>query len=146
MKAGLTSIAYVLLITSCTPPKETKSEYPLLETMGYYQRFSDKLWLAGINQNWELAEFYNHELEEVSEEFVEETVIHDNINLSEMAGTTIVSAVEAMEEAIEQKNELLFVKNYKALVLSCNKCHTASGHGFIEIAVPDSTNVFNQKF
>ncbi|MEP2376928.1 MAG: hypothetical protein ABJH83_11995, partial [Ekhidna sp.] len=75
------------LIASCAPKEEKKEveEYPVLETMGYYQRFSHKLWLAGRNQNWELANFYTHELEEVTEHLIEGDVIHDDYNLSNLS-------------------------------------------------------------
>lgn len=137
----------LLIIGGCSSPKKVEyEEHPLLETMGYYQQFSHKIWLAGTNQNWELAEFYTHELGEITEIFVEGKVIHDGIDLSTMVTATLVPAVGAMEDAIEKRDEIHFVKNYKALVLSCNKCHTASGHSFIKIKVPDSVNVFNQEF
>jgi len=146
MKVKVFLLVGAAIIISCTPQKEAESEYPLLETMGYYQRFSTKLWLAGINQNWEVANFYSHELEEVTEEFVSENVNHDGHNLSDFARTMIEPAIEEIEEAIEKKDEVLFVKNYRQLVTSCNTCHLASDHAFIRIKMPDSVNVFNQEF
>jgi len=77
--------------------KRSRSEYPLLETMGYYERFSTKLWLAGINQNWEVADFYSHELEEVTEAFVAKNVNHAGNKLSDFASTMIEPAIEEME-------------------------------------------------
>ena len=84
MKKFLLTFFFLSFFLSCQAPKN-ESEYPLLETMGYYQRFSDKLWMSGINENWELANFYAHELEEVTEEFIRENVDHDGQNLSEIA-------------------------------------------------------------
>ena len=145
MKKLLPALFFISFLISCQAPKG-ESEYPLLETMGYYQRFSDKLWMSGINQNWELANFYGHELEEVTEEFIRENVDHDGQNLSEIAKQSIAPALEEMEEAINAKDEVLFLRNYKLVTASCNACHATTGHSFIKIELPDSTKRFNQQF
>ena len=145
MKKLIYTLFFISFLISCQSAKD-ESEYPLLETMGYYQRFSDKLWMSGINQNWELANFYAHELEEVTEEFIQVNVDHDGQNLSDIAKVSIEPALEGMEEAIKAKDQVLFLRNYKLITASCNTCHAATGHSFIKIEVPDSTKRFNQQF
>ena len=127
--------------------EEDKSEeYPVLETMGYYQRFSHKLWLAGQNQNWELADFYTHELEEVTEEIIEGNVIHDDYNLSNLSEAMFLPRIEKVEEAIRKKDEVLFLENYELMIASCNLCHSATKHDFIRITIPNDSSVWNQDF
>lgn len=121
-------------------------EYPLLETMSYYQRFSHKVWLAIENKNWELAEFYAHELEEVTEEFVDSNVVDEGKNLSTTAAAILMPAIEKLDEAIDQKDAVLANQNFVALIQSCNACHAINDHAFIRILKPDSVNVFNQGF
>jgi hypothetical protein len=121
-------------------------EYPILEAMGYYQRFSHKLWLAMEKENWELAEFYVHELEEVTKEFVESNVVDEGVELSTYAQQILVPAIEEMDEAVDQKNVDLATSNYLALVNSCNACHAITKHAYIKILVPDSVRPYNQNF
>lgn len=140
---------FVLLIglqCSQTANEEEESEYPVLETMGYYQRFSHKLYLAGINENWELADFYTHELEEVSEELIKGKVIHDDYNLSNLSESMLLPKIEKVEESIRKKDQVLFLDNYELMISSCNLCHQATKHEFIKILVPNDSSVWNQDF
>jgi hypothetical protein len=133
---------------SCSQKEKKKEveDYPVLETMGYYQRFSQKLWLAGKNKNWELADFYTHELEEVTERLIEGDVIHDDYNLSNLSEQMLLPKIEKVEEAIRQKDEVLFLDNYKLMISSCNLCHNTTKHNFIRITIPDDSVKWNQDF
>lgn len=134
----------------CSTPTEntdTPSEYPLLETMGYYQRFSQKVWLAGKNQNWDLAAFYAHELDEVTEELIRSNVIHDELNLSELAKSSIFEEnIAKLDDAIDKKDQLLFRESYDLVIGSCNTCHISTNHPFIKITIPTDSTIFNQLF
>lgn len=137
-----------ILVSACMskPIKKEVEEYPVLETMGYYQRFSHKLWLAGKNENWELADFYTHELEEVTENLINGDVIHDDYNLSNLSEAMLLPKIEKVEEAIRQKNQVLFLDNYELMIASCNLCHNATKHNFIKITVPTDSTSWNQDF
>lgn len=137
-----------ILILQCNfqSPKEEMKDYPILETMGYYQRFSQKLWLAGANENWELADFYTHELEEVTENLVEGNVIHDSFNVSNLSESMLLPRIENVETAIRQKNQVLFLENYELMISSCNLCHQATRHSFIKVTVPNDSSAWNQDF
>lgn len=142
---------YIVLIAwlfSCntTQEKQEVEEYPVLETMGYYQRFSHKLWLAGKNQNWKLADFYTHELEEVTEQLIDGNVIHDDYNLSNLSEAMLLPKIEKIEQAIRQKDDVLFLENYELMIASCNLCHNSTKHNFIKITVPNDSTVWNQEF
>lgn len=140
-------ILFSFLTTACSiKPDKKEVEYPVLETMGYYQRFSHKLWLAGRNENWELADFYTHELEEVTENLIAGDVIHDDYNLSNLSEAMLMPKIEKIEEAIRQKNEVLFLENYELMISSCNLCHNATKHNFIKITIPNDSSIWNQDF
>lgn len=139
----------VFITQSCLEKKAEEikdEEYPLLETMGYYQRFSQKLWLAGVNENWELAEFYAHELHEVTEELVESNVMHDGKNLSDMAKSIIEKNIQRVDGAVDQKDQVIFRQSYELMIGSCNVCHIKTEHPFIKILVPNDSTLFNQQF
>lgn len=149
MKKALQLSILIFLAQSCMEkrPKEIEDEeYPLLETMGYYQRFSQKLWLAGVNENWELAEFYAHELHEVTEELVKSNVMHDGMNLSDMAESIIEKNIQRVDGAVDQKDQVVFRQSYELMIGSCNVCHIKTEHPFIKILVPNDSTLFNQQF
>ncbi len=122
------------------------TEYPLLETMGYYQRFSHKLWLAGNNENWELANFYVHELEEVTEDLIKNDFIDEGKNLSNLSESLLKGKIEKMEEAVRLKDQVIFRENYKLMISACNLCHQATNHPYLKMKVPDEKDIFNQSF
>ncbi|WP_436514792.1 hypothetical protein [Ekhidna sp. To15] len=138
----------LMLSVACStkPEKKEVEEYPVLETMGYYQKFSHKLWLAGKNKNWKLADFYTHELEEVTENLIEGDVIHDNYNMSNLSEAILLPKIEKVEEAIRQENEVLFLENYELMISSCNLCHNTTKHNFIKITIPNDSTIWNQDF
>lgn len=142
----LSGIAIALVAWPKEKPVESTDEYPILAAMGYYQRFSHKLWLSVENENWELAEFYAHELEEVTEELVASNVMDDGMELSTYAEQMLAPAVKEMDLAIDRKDALLANQKYVALVNSCNACHTITRHAYIKIEVPDSVRPYNQDF
>ncbi len=147
MRKFLFTISAFLLFSWNQAQKEQEvEENPVLETMGYYQHFSHKLWLAGKNQNWELADFYTHELEEVSEKLIEGNVIHDDYNLSNLSEAIFLPKIEKLEQAIRQKDEVLFNESYMLMIGSCNLCHNTTKHDFIKITVPNDSAVWNQQF
>lgn len=138
--------AIVLFQCSQSEQKKEYESYPVLETMGYYQRFSHKLWLAGTNENWELADFYAHELEEVTERLIEGDLIHDDYNLSNLSESLFLPKIGKVEEAIKDRNVVLFREHYELMLSGCNLCHQTTKHAFIKISVPTDTTAFNQVF
>ncbi|MBV6645110.1 MAG: hypothetical protein KI790_06660, partial [Cyclobacteriaceae bacterium] len=92
----------ILWISACTPPspKVPREDHDLLRTMEQYQRFSQKLWFASDAKNWKLADFYSHELEEVTEELVESKVNYEGHDISNLAEHIIRPNIEQLEKAI----------------------------------------------
>ncbi len=133
-------------LTSCGQSTVAEEEeYPLAEKMSYYQRYAQKLGLAGEQQNWELADFYLHELHEISEELIEEQVKYEEYEIGNLVKKMLEPAIEGAEKAIENKDSVLFKTNYKMLINNCNACHTATKHEFIKVTIPKS-NPYNQNF
>lgn len=120
--------------------------YEVALVMTHFQRHANKLWFAGENENWELAHFYTHELEESMEELEEKKVVDDGINVSKMVGTMGIPPLEGLEEAIDAKDTDKFKEAYNLLVQGCNKCHTAANYPFIEITTPTTPAFSNQKY
>lgn len=122
------------------------SEAVLLDAMERFQRFGTKLWYAGNNENWELASFYTHEMEEVIEELQESDIEEAGYKVSELVARMPLPALEEVEASIHKKSYTHFQNSYKLLVTSCNACHAATQKPFIQIQVPDQEMNGNQTF
>lgn len=123
-----------------------ESKYELAKAMAYMQRYSHKLYWAGINENWELSKFYAHELEEAIEEIEEAKVNDDGFAVSAMVAKMTSHAFEEVENAIKKQEKIAFESSYQLLIQSCNACHAAGKHEYIIIETPQEGKAFNQKF
>ncbi len=125
--------------------KDGIPEHDVLKTMEQFQRFSQKVWFAGEAENWDLAEFYAHELEELVDELATSDVTYEGYNLSDMSNKILAPSIATLENSIRNKEVLHFKDSYQSMLQSCNACHQATHHEFIKIIKP-SLNVYNQKF
>lgn len=101
-----------------------------------------KLWFAGINQNWELADFEIHEIEEGLNDIKEYHADRSETRSIDMIDKPLAN----VSNAIQKKNESDFKSNYTILTNTCNSCHQATQHGFIQITVPETPPFSNQIF
>lgn len=139
------------ILTSCRENSDEKtvksSEIPAFipetaEMMNSIQRYHLKLWFAGQNENWDLADFELHELEEVFEMIEEYKAGKDYIPMI----PTIYPAIENLEVAIKAKDKNSFEKNYLHLTNTCNTCHKSTGHPYVVIKIPQENPYSNQSF
>jgi hypothetical protein len=116
------------------------------EFMSSLQMHHAKLWFAGINSNWLLADF------EVNE--IRETV--DNIEKycldrkeAKMVKPLLMPAIDSVAKSFLYQNEQNvenFKKTFSLLTISCNNCHKENLFGFNKITIPSSSPVSNQDF
>jgi hypothetical protein len=160
----LTTLFITMLIfigIACQPqqPQDTISEteahpdadenyantVPLIYHMSFIQRYSTKLYFAGMEQNWGLADIYAHELEELSEVISEGNLKDDGIDVSNLMATMLPPQLKKVEEAIDKQDLTMFKANYENMIQTCNKCHQASDYGLVKVTTPEQ-NPFNQDF
>ncbi len=143
------------LIAACTAPtpdepsaheSDEEPSEELAPYMASLQRFAEKLYLAGSEENWALADFYEHEIAEVSEEIVAGGFEEDGHDVSALMQTMLLPALERIEEAIETQSPETFDAAYGALLGGCNGCHTTTEHGFIQLVVPRTNAYPSQSF
>lgn len=120
-------------------------EIPLIYHMSFISRYAKKLYFAGNSENWELADIYSHEIEEISEAIISRKEVHDGVNISALMETMLLPQIELLEEAIESRDRGLFMDRYRILIQSCNNCHKSSDYSAVKVTVPES-NPFNQDF
>jgi hypothetical protein len=112
------------------------------EFMSGIQVHHAKLWFAGKNENWKLADFEIHEIMEAVED-----IQKYNTDRPEIKSIGMISAsLESINAAIVQKDPMAFRSGFIVLTNTCNSCHQATDHGFNVIKIPDSPPFSNQEF
>jgi hypothetical protein len=112
------------------------------EFMSGIQVHHAKLWFAGINNNWDLADFEVHEITEALENLQIFQVERKETKSLPMMNP----ALDSVNNAIQQKDPVLFKKSYTLLTASCNDCHKAVDYSFNEVKIPDTPPFSNQVF
>ena len=112
------------------------------EFMTSIQIHHAKLWFAGQNGNWDLAEFEIHEIEETFEAIQK---YQADRNESKLVGM-ITPAIDSVDMAVQQKNSSLFKSSFILLTNTCNNCHRTVNHGFNVVKIPETPPFSNQEF
>ena len=112
------------------------------EFMSGIQTHHAKLWFAGQNQNWPLADFEIHEIQESLENIQKFCTDREETKSIGM----INARIDSLINAIQQKNPDLFKNSYTLLTNTCNNCHIATKHEFNIVTIPSSPPVTNQDF
>ena len=112
------------------------------EMMSNVQIHHAKLWFAGNDKNWPLADFEIHEIEETLDDikkYQTDRVESKSIDL-------MVPALNNMESAIDKKDLSVFKTNFQILTNTCNECHQTVKFGFNKVKIPTTPPFTNQDF
>ncbi len=112
------------------------------EFMGNIQVHHSKLWFAGENENWELADFEINEIKENLEAIQK----YETDRPESQEIPMIKPALDSVTNALQKKNLVQFKNSFNLLTNTCVNCHRATKHDFIQIQVPDMKIFSNQKF
>jgi hypothetical protein len=112
------------------------------EFMSGIQVHHAKLWFAGKNQNWELADFEMHEIDEALDAIQQYETEREE---SKKVGM-LKPSLDAVKDAIDKKDPALFNSSYLLLTSTCNNCHKAVNFGFNVVKVPETPPFSNQAF
>jgi hypothetical protein len=158
MKTSIFSLIFLLFICySCNNPENKKltSRIDSLEKKineGYKPGFGEfmsgiqihhaKLWFAGTNENWELADFEMHEIGETIDAIEKYEPEREESRSIPM----IKPALDSVSAAIKNKDLTLFKNSFVLLTNTCNNCHKAVNFSFNEVKIPDNPPFSNQVF
>ncbi len=159
MKIIISSLLLLSLLIACNDQQQTvkllqakvdslqqqpdKSYKPGLgEFMSSIQVHHEKLWFAGTNQNWKLADFEINEIKEALADI--QTYCTDRPERKSL--TMIDAPIDSISRAIQQKDEIAFKNSFITLTNTCNNCHRATEHEFNVIKIPDTPPFSNQEF
>lgn len=112
------------------------------EFMSSIQLHHAKLWFAGKNENWELADFEIEEIRESLDDIQQYCADSPSIKPLPM----IFPPLDSVKHAISEKNIGMFKTSFNLLTNTCNTCHKAANHAFNVIRIPDIPPVTNQIF
>jgi len=101
-----------------------------------------KLWFAGQNKNWSLAEFEMHEIQEALDGI--QKFCSERPEVKHMG--MMSPAIDTVNKAIQQRNPELFKSGFHLFTSTCNNCHKATNHAFNVVTVPINLPVVNQDF
>ena len=112
------------------------------EFMSGIQIHHAKLWFAGTNENWKLADFEIHEIMEAVEDIQKYNTDRPEVKSIGM----ITASLDSVNAAIVKKDPAAFRSGFTILTNTCNSCHQATDHGYNVIKVPDNPPYSNQVF
>ena len=101
-----------------------------------------KIWFAGKNQNWDLANFEVGEIKETLNDVKQYCTDRPEVKSLPI----IYPALDSLANAIKAQNPQQFEKSFIFLTKSCNDCHETTHHGFNVIKIPDVPPVTNQVY
>ncbi len=125
---------------------EPEELFEVADVMNKLQRYFNKLWFAGKSENWKLANFYHHEMDEAFEELQEANVIENGQNLSNLSKVMADPGMDELKIAIESNSLDAFGESYIIMMNGCNSCHLVAKHPYIKIIPPTSPAYSNQEY
>lgn len=117
----------------------------LIGLMGSLQLFMHKAGLSIQFSNYELADFYAHEIEETLEA-VGEVEEYDGFAIGQLSDAMLEPMVEKFGEALDSKSKDAALEAYANVINSCNACHQVTDHSFIKIEDRSDLNIYMQNF
>ena len=142
---GLLAVSQFFLWQAMSPaaPSQPQAEPELAVYMGDMQRYLHKVQLAVRANNVEVLKFYLHELEEVTQEVIDNVVTYEGYAIASLTQQMLSSEIERLVGGIQSGNGAM--EDVDRLVGVCNACHVATDHGFIVVSW-SGANPYNQRF
>lgn len=148
-------IVPMLLFISCNDSNKLREQVDNLEAKSvntYKPGFGEfmtniqihhaKLWFAGENKNWKLADF---ELNEITETL--DAIKKYQSDREESKALPIINpAIDSVRIAIQKQNPKSFIHSYTILTNTCNVCHQSVKFEFNIVKIPDTVPFSNQDF
>lgn len=150
----LTSFGF---ISQCTAPdqndtfrsqniQQEAATPELAEYMGTMQYYTHKFALATDAENQELATFYFNEIRALSEQIKKDIPGYEGYDIARFMGIFLDPAIQPVADALEGNDWEETRSQVLQLINSCNSCHNATSHGFVQVTPGFDRNPYNQDF
>lgn len=113
------------------------------ELMLTVQVHHNKLWFAGKESNWPLAQF---EYDEIMEILKQAQAIETDRKEIKLFPTMIYPQLDSLQKAIASKDNRRFNESFTILTTACNNCHKEVNFSFNKIKIPEQPPYSNQDF
>ena len=107
------------------------------------QVLHNKLWFAGREENWPLAQFEHDEILELITQAENVNTDRPEVKLFKVM---IYAQLDSIQKAIKHKDVHEFSEKFNALTNSCNNCHKNTHFEFNRIQTPERPPYSNQDF
>jgi hypothetical protein len=105
-----------------------------------------KLWFAGHEANWVLAEYEIKELRAALANVAKSRPIFRERSVAENVETFMGGAFRAVDDAIRDRDATKFAAAYATVNAGCNACHTALNQPQVVIKIPEQASYPDQDF
>ncbi len=142
---AIVALSAAVIFAAAQPARESY-EPGLGEFMTATQLRHAKLWIAGKQNNWDLAAY---EIDEIKEGLEDAARLHptfDGVPVAEMINTIINPRIEELEKAVRAKSSTKFMVAFDELTSGCNSCHAGANKPFIRMQRPTESPLTNQNF
>jgi hypothetical protein len=105
-----------------------------------------KLWFAGKEANWVLAEYEIKELRSSLANVAKARPVFRERSVAENIEMFMGGAFRAIDDAIRDRNATKFAEAYTTVNAGCNACHTALNQSQVVIKTPEQPSYPDQDF
>ena len=146
MRINLKGIACALAAAILLPANAAgEGEVHLVDKMTALGYFTHKVGLSLAADNLELADFYLHEMEEVSAE-VAAIPEYDGQPVGQLSAAMLLPILNELAEAVDSGSADSARAAYGKVIDSCNACHVATTFGYIKVTDRSDYNPYGQDF
>lgn len=155
----LSSILIIFIfISQCTSPEQNQQKQQdaatqsnattpeLAEYMSTMQYYTHKFALAVDAEHQELAQFYFHEIRALSDEIKKDIPGYEGYDIARFMGIFMDPIIQPVEDALSNNNWEDARAEVLNVIDSCNSCHNATGHGFVNVTPGFDKNPYSQDF
>lgn len=129
------------------PDTQAQQEVPeLAEYMGTMQYYTHKFALAVGAENNELATFYFNEIRALSDQIKKDIPGYEGYDIARFMGIFLDPAIQPVADALKGDDWAETRSQVQELINSCNSCHNATSHGFVQVTPGFDKNPYNQDF
>ncbi|CCD98121.1 cytochrome c [Bradyrhizobium sp. STM 3809] len=145
--AGLASLATVAGLRAEAPPASPAYVPTVSDLMiATIQPRHIRLWLAARSGNWAFSAYELGNLKGAFNRVSRAQPLVDGNSFADMNAAVMQQPIEALAQAIKQKDIAAFDRSYAELTAACNSCHQALNRAVVAIKVPQNASVADQEF
>ncbi|MDX1639450.1 MAG: hypothetical protein R3281_15900 [Balneolaceae bacterium] len=154
----LTLLTGTLFVNSCErqEPQQERQQFAkinegqttpeLAEYMQYIGGYLHKLSLSVQARNPDLADFYMHELQASVLAVKQDVPGYEGYDIAYFTELLLDSQIDSLRTTLKTRDWDAIRARINTTVNSCNTCHNATGHGFVQVTAGFDKNPYNQVF